>query len=60
MSPCVKGQSSSVRSVVALSLHQNGLSTGLSAVFGTYGPAKHADTSLKIRSISPHQEFSPI
>ena len=31
-----------------------------SAVFGTYGPAKRADTSLKIRSISPHLEFSPI
>jgi hypothetical protein len=41
-------------------LHQNGLSTGPSAVFGTYGPAQRADTSLKIRSISPHQEFSPI
>jgi hypothetical protein len=35
-----------------LSLHQNGLSIGLSAVFGTYGPAKRADTGLNIRYFS--------
>jgi hypothetical protein len=56
----MKGRSSSVRSVVALLLRQNGLSIDLSAVFATYGRAKRADTSLKVRSISPHQEFSPI
>ena len=37
---CIKDQSFSVRSVVVLSLHQNGLSIGPSDVFGTYGFAR--------------------
>jgi hypothetical protein len=41
-------------------LHQNGLSIGLSAVFGTYGPARRADTGLNVRFISPHPKSSPI
>jgi hypothetical protein len=49
-----------MRSVVVLSLHQNGLSIGQSAVFGTYGPARRADTSLNIRSISPHRRSNLI
>ena len=49
-SPCIKGQSFSVRYVVPLSLHQNGLSIGPSAAFGTCGGAKPADTSLNILS----------
>src|SRR5262249_55326773 len=52
-SPCVKGQSRSARSAVPLSLHQNGLSIGPSNVFGTRGPARPADTSLRIRPIYP-------
>jgi hypothetical protein len=36
------------------------LSIGPSAVFGTCGPARRADTSLNIRSISPHRKSSPI
>jgi hypothetical protein len=58
--PCVASQSSSVRSVVVLSLHQNGLSIGPSAVFGTYGSARGADTGLNIRSISPHRKSNLI
>ena len=50
-------QSSSVRSVVVLSLHQNGLSIGQSAVFGTYGSVRRADISLNTPSISPHQRW---
>src|SRR5215467_16234809 len=59
-SPCVASQSSSVRSVVVLSLHQNGLSIGQSAVFGTYGSVRRADISLNTPSISPHQRSSLI
>jgi hypothetical protein len=58
-SPCIKGRSSSVRSVVVLSLHQNGLSIGPSVVFGTYGPARRAGTGLNIQSISPQRKYSP-
>ena len=54
-----KGQSSSVRSVVVLSLHQNGLSIGPSAVFETYGLARRADTGLNIRSIFSAPKIQP-
>jgi len=43
-----------------LSLHQNGLSIGPSAVFGTYGCVRRADISLNTPSISPHQKSSLI
>ena len=43
-----------------LSLHQNGLSIGQSAVFGTYGSVRRADISLNTPSISPHQRPSLI
>ena len=50
----------SVRSVVVLSLHQNGLSIGQSAVFGTCGPARRADTGLNVPCIYPHRKSSLI
>ena len=58
-SPCIKGRSLSVRSVVVLSLRQNGLSIDPSVVFGTCGPARRAGTGLNIQSISAHLKYSP-
>jgi len=42
-----------VRSAVRISSRQNGLSSCLIAVFGTCGPVRTADISLKISSTYP-------